>query len=40
VDALQRPAGALSPREARRAEKMRRKEIRRQLKDKAVRQAA
>jgi len=33
-------AGELSQREARRAEKMRRKEIRRQLKEKAVRKAA
>jgi hypothetical protein len=33
-------AGEISPRQARRAEKMRRKEIRRHLKEKALRKAA
>jgi hypothetical protein len=37
---MRQSAGELSRREARRVEKMRRKEIRRQLKEKAVRQAA
>ena len=39
-DAMMQSPGQVSPRQARRAEKQRRKEIRRQLKEKGVRQVA